>query len=250
MSSYCNNIIEICIDYPLIQSCNGGFGCKNMRIQCSSFEIICVKADNTCNNHCECLSNITICKEWSSECIKYSDECKNTTIEKDLTNCLKNISICDTDEDLEIQCKYSCEWNSEVYKKTENEYEAYLNAYNISQVELKGFEDIKELVDNRIAIADIVRIESITGQRNLNETGIGPNDIVFQSLMKIISIKDSDLAEDNLDILWNFFNNVTNQEELLIKAKEAIIELSDGSLTTELNNKLATEIIQENIKNA
>ena len=247
ISTYCNNIDQVCIENSLIQQCTGDVGCKKVQLKCESYESVCIQANKTCQKNCTCLSHVQVCKKWASKCIEPSTICKNIIITKNMKDCLKITPVCETKDDLDAQCVMNCDWNNKIYQKAEKKYEIYMNAYNISQSELKGFDDINKLLQDKVDIPDIIQIKSIIGTKKLTESGMGSIDINIQSNIKIISIESSGLMEYNLDIIWSFLNDIDNQEELLRKSKAAIIQLSDGSLTVDLIEKSEKEIIEENI---
>ena len=247
-SIYCKDAIkESCISYPIVQNCTGGTGCSSVELVCVSVDVICFPADPSCESNCECLSTVEVCKEWTSQCLQNSSECRDKIIVKDLESCLDSTNACVKEETLNLECKLSCDWNQDVYTEAEDEYITFEEGYNLTQIDLKGFEEIHELVEDQLELAELVKMNNIYAEEELNESGIGPYDFQFKADVMSISIESSRLEADLLNIVWNFYDDKANQAELVTKSKESIISLSGGTLTEDLIYKSPQEVKEENI---
>ncbi|OMJ87490.1 hypothetical protein SteCoe_10825 [Stentor coeruleus] len=245
---YCTDILqEVCTENPIVQECLGTYGCKNVELVCTQTEILCIKADPECKEQCECLSTLEVCKKWTSQCLELSDECKDLVIVKDKETCLKTISTCLKEEDIEIDCKNNCNWNKEVYDIALDMYEIFRSAFNETQEELKGFKEMDQLMSDRLDLAEMAKIERILTRRELSESGIGPYDLEFELEFRVVSIATSQFEDFVAQIKWNFYDDNANQESVMRKAKAIIIENSAGTLTSDLNTKSSKEILEENI---
>ena len=246
-SIYCTDTTsETCTENPIVQTCKSGVGCNNVEVKCTSVEILCIKANNSCTSDCACISTVEVCKKWTSECLEESDQCKDKVIDKDNNSCLKKINTCVKQEDIEPHCKLSCEWNLEVYNLAYKKYLMYQDAYNKTQKDLIGFEELKVLLKNNEE-PYYVKIKDICAQRYLNESGIGPYELVFKVDSVVISVKSYHFMDYDLMMIWDFYDDLTNQQTLMVKSKQAIVELSEGLLTQDLVYKSAEEVAAENI---
>lgn len=245
---YCTDILqEVCTENPIVQECTGTFGCQNVELVCTQSEVICIKADPECEEQCECMSILEVCKKWTSQCLELSQECKDLMIVKDKETCLRTISTCQKEEDIELDCKNNCLWNKEVFDIALDMYETFKSAFNKTQEELKGFKEMEQLMSDRLDLAEIAKIEGILTSRELSESGIGPYDLEFELMFRAVSIATSQFEDFVAEIKWNFYDDNANQESIMRKVKAIIIENSAGTLTSDLNTKSSKEVLEENI---
>lgn len=248
-STYCSeNLSEKCVEHEIVQNCLGGNGCSVVQVLCTSVEVICVKEDNDCEGNCKCLAQVEVCKKWESQCIEESSECKEKVIEKDVENCAKTVISCDKVEELEIECRLRCDWNKEVYGLAKTEYLMYEKGFNLTQTDLKGFDELTQLMQERFDMGLLVKITKISASEELTTSGIGPYDFEFEAFFEVASIQSNSLVKSIKKVWWNFYDENSNQGELMKKAKEALVDLSGNSLTTDLNFKSAREVMEENIE--
>lgn len=250
-SLYCNETIQtMCTDYPIVTGCAGGTGCSNVKLTCTSLEIVCIKANETCKRNCDCLSTIKVCLQWVSECVSNSTVCRDTYVTKDTSNCLSSINTCAKEEANEIECEYNCNYNNDIYQQAYKKYLEYLAGYNQTYKDLIGFEDLRELMKISLQADDLLNIKSISAVQQLNQSGIGPYDYVFSIDESLLSASSYGYQEYNQTIYWDFFDDVENQKEILSVTKTGFTQLSGGTIAQTLVIESPSEVLQKNIDKA
>ncbi|CAG9313820.1 unnamed protein product [Blepharisma stoltei] len=238
---------EECKSYPNTQICEGGSGCSDVELVCVESESVCMKTWKNCkNDDCECLSTVNVCKKWKTQCNQESSECRNKAIDKDYSDCERYETTCDEQDTYDLQCQTECDWNRYLYEEGEKKYKSYKHGYENSLKELRGFESITEVTENEIETEKLIDIKKIYTVRQLNDN-VGPSNFYFTVNTDTINLETEYFGSNIFEVEWNFYQNTDNEDRVLGKFKEYIVEHSEGLLDEDLVIKDPVEIVLENI---
>lgn len=230
----CNSSSEACNPIELY--------CVRDTTYCMAQEVKCTEwyknIPNTCKNlKRSCLAELDVCEEYLEVCHKKVDSgCSNYTIDSIEDYQIKDY-YCEYEHVKNLSCNAECDYQDlvEDYKEDTEEIVTYAY-YEIAQ-KLVGLTYLKDKTLFNITKAKL--------DVDLDESGIGSNDLYFVFTAKIYSIEQEDFIETENYILWDFFDTKSNSKKLYDWARTTLIEESGGTLSSDLIDRSALEVYFE-----
>jgi len=236
----CSSSQQQCISQNYNQTCLEGVGCSNVQLTCSEYEVVCVKEVEG-----DCMSTVQVCKEWTSECTEESTQCATKQIQP--SSCEEFVDVCKYTHEPDLKCTSECEWNQLLLDLGLQEYQKYKNSNNLTQTDLEGFKEINELFKVDFSNEKIAKLYEVHGFRSLNESGISPRDFKYFVQAEVLSLESMEFVPVKYRVNWNVFQDQINQNNLFEVVKAQVINLSQGAFSSDLVNKSAYEVVQENL---
>jgi hypothetical protein len=136
-----------------------------------------------------------------------------------------------------FQCESQClhQQNVENYRTSLTDEVVKANQQIIEKLE--GFSYLSE--------NSLFHLLEVKLDKDLDSSGIGPNDIHLLIKAEIFSIELNDLKTVSTELPWDFFNISSDVKSLYDWARSVIIDESSGTLDEELKDRSALEIYYE-----
>lgn len=240
----------------VIKSLQYGMTCNSSSEACNPIELYCVRdttycmaqevkctewyknIPNTCKNvKRSCLAEMDLCLEYVEVCHdKIDSGCSNYTI-KSIEDYEQKEYYCEFDYAQNLSCHGQCEYQDLVEDYIEVITETVTYAYYEMAQKLVGLSELKDRTIFNITKAKL--------DLDLEESGMGYNDLYFTFTAQIYSIEQAMSIEVENSFLWDFFDTKSNSKQLYDWARKIIIEESGGTLASELINRSALEVYFE-----
>lgn len=231
ISSYCTSkLTEACTEKAEYYNCSESIASCDPEITCKGYGLACLD-DN-------CTESVYYCEEYIETCTWSSNktQCIEETLEEMGIECMKKEWICEKQEYLEEKCRSFCQINSDISTYYNDTLKMLNDSYYKNLDDMQGF----FIIDTE----NMFQIISISSLTNLNQSGIGQNDIQVQITFEYWKDSSYETASDY--IYWDFINEENNLNSLVKLIRTYIVSNSD-TFTNALINKTPQEVYSESL---
>jgi hypothetical protein len=224
-------------------------GCEPIELYCTRDTSYCLQQEVKCTewyknipNTCKttttsCVKHVDICLDWVEVCHDHQlSGCSQITIQS-IENYQSEDYSCESLTINNFQCESQClhQQNVENYRTSLTDEVVKANQQIIEKLE--GFSYLSE--------NSLFHLLEVKLDKDLDSSGIGPNDIHLLIKAEIFSIELNDLKTVSTELPWDFFNISSDVKSLYDWARSVIIDESSGTLDEELKDRSALEIYYE-----